>query len=76
MTCMYLHTQTFTHTCMHFTVYLYIYSHIVATLKQGQAVRAEQFDEVTVCFSAITDFPEIASQSSPIEVHITCVVYT
>ena len=45
-------------------------SHIVATLKQGQAVRAEQFDEVTVCFSAITDFPEIASQSTPIEVGI------
>ena len=45
-------------------------SHIVATLKQGQAVRAEQFDEVTVCFSAITDFPEITSQSTPIEVGI------
>ena len=49
-------------------MFLYLCSHVVATLKQGQAVRAEQFDEVTVCFSAITDFPDIASQSSPIEV--------
>ena len=49
-------------------VQMYVCSHIVATLKQGQAVRAEQFDEVTVCFSAITDFPDIATQSSPIEV--------
>ena len=56
--------------CVRTSVCTCIRSHIVATLKQGQAVRAEQFDEVTVCFSAITDFPEIASQSTPIEVGI------
>lgn len=54
--------------CVYVHLYVCTCSHIVATLKQGQAVRAEQFDEVTVCFSAITDFPEIASQSTPIEV--------
>lgn len=62
----YVSAYSIFHSCACF----YTCSHVVATLKQGQAVRAEQFDEVTVCFSAITDFPDIASQSSPIEVRM------
>ena len=41
---------------------------MIATLKQGQAVRAEQFEETTVCFTAISDFADIAAQSNPLEV--------
>ena len=44
---------------------------MIATLKQGQAVRAEQFEETTVCFTAISDFADIAAQSNPLEVGST-----
>ena len=51
--------------------HLLLYCRSVAeSLKQGQSVDAEWFDEVTVYFSDIKDFTAIAAISTPIQVLI------
>lgn len=44
---------------------------VATQLKQTQKVPAEYYDEVTVYFSDIVGFTEIAAECSPLEVEIT-----
>ena len=41
---------------------------VAEQLKQGKVVNAEMFDDVTVYFSDIVGFTELAAESSPMEV--------
>lgn len=44
------------------------YRHLAAALTQGREIQPEGFDRVTVAFTSIADFPDIASASQPSEI--------